>query len=1016
MSTADSIWELISSGDLFPAKKIAELRDDFDRSPPTEAADPLDWLLGREAITEYHAKVFRAGHAGPFRYGDYVVNDRITEGYFKGGFRAEHAATGHPVVLSFVTEDKAAEHWPRLKAMTHATQFFNSPFLVRCFEADENEDFKFLVFEDFDSVSLSSILARKGQLKPKTACDVIRRVALALQTMHQSGYSHGHVSSQHVRVQGGTVVKLFFDPDYYFIPPVKADQHPDPLSLVQVDYLAPELGIPGNRPDELTDIYALGCLFYEILTGKPPFPLGSVRERMQQHATQRVKPLENLGYDKNLSQFIYFLLAKNRRLRFQTIADVVQQLNALPDSGNPKPRSPEPPPTLAKFDKYIRAKLADENLHTQVPPTNLLSASPSTANESASIDVAPAPTVVAEPISTQEPAAVEPSASQAAESPVAVPGKEQSPASAPPVPDFAPVQLRVSPEEAATTSSFRQRQKASLKKTLLPVGITLLVLAVPLLMVYWMYGDQLFSTASREAGNNGDPAAEQQGKDTPGESVTGDDPVAATLVNLVDDDQRTLWESPTAGPPLELTLTPPGMRLLLSVRGAELFAQDTESLLSRSLGPEFHQQVQVFEQAAGISWKETSRLNFSVHDNNVEGQDGLLTAMMVEPVDPKDLVYWLAKWGDCTKQESGTATYYNSSNGWSYFVPQTEPVDRFLIGPESLVKVVAEQGAGLPPLGVPQLLAQTDRERQLNLVVVPMDLTSPSGVTLFSPNWLKVTRLMNWYLGGADKIQAAFLSLHFDGGDVYLETGMKPQLDKDPYTLAEELRQRLAAAPDMVMNYMLDVDADRHWKKLAFEIPDWIQSLAAMSRVGVENRMTLVNCWQESAAAHNLLAGLDYTLTFAEGGSMVTAAPAATKKTPQTLEELLAETRSIEIANDDLNIAVDKIVSEIKDEYPKLPFDFQIVINGTHLMEEGITKNQRLVDFKVENQPLGDILAQFVFRANTDKTSTGPSDPRTLLIWVIHEPEPGQRVVLITTRKAAAREGYQLPSQFVPPK
>ena len=128
----------------------------------------------------------------------------------------------------------------------------------------------------------------------------------------------------------------------------------------------------------------------------------------------------------------------------------------------------------------------------------------------------------------------------------------------------------------------------------------------------------------------------------------------------------------------------------------------------------------------------------------------------------------------------------------------------------------------------------------------------------------------------------------------------------------------------------------------------------------------------------------------------------------------MAEIRTIEIANDDLNIAVDKIVSEVKDDFPALSFDFQIVINGNHLMDDGITKNQRLVDFKVADKPLGDILADFVFQANPDKTSTGPNDAKTKLIWVLHSPEPGKQIVLITTRAAAAREGYTLPKQFVP--
>lgn len=1009
MSTVENVWDLIASGDLFSDQKLSELKLEYSRIPPGQG-DVLTWLVKNKEITEYHSKVFEAGHSGPFRYGEYLVNDRIIEGFFKGGFRAQHAVTKHPVILSFVTGDDLEEKWPTMKAAAHTNIHFASPFIVRCFEADENDDFKFLVYEDFDAKPITAILAKNGHLKPKTACDVIRRIALALQTIHQAGYAHGHVSSKNVRVKSGNIIKLFFDPQFQFVPLVKANTVPDAQSLLQVDYAAPELGIPGNRPDELTDIYALGCLFYELLSGKPPFPIGNIQDRIHQHATQRVKPLENLGYDKNLAQFVYFMMAKDRALRFQSVADVIKQLNALPDSGNPKPISPSPPETFLTFDKHVRAKIAaNDSNHANVVPPNLLPAH-STALSAASAAPSAQPAINAQAGVTEAapssesaplPASGAPATTPAAAT-MAAPTEETSPPA---------IGLQVGEEATSTTSSFRQRQKSSLKKTLIPIGITLLVLAIPAWFVYLKYGKQLGgddSTTQNEEPENKE--GKEQGQTTP----NGNGEIAKqSNDNLIPDDQRTLWESPTAGAPIDLKLTPPGMRLLLSVRGESLFANDTESLLVKSLGPKFQQQTQILEDGAGISWKEANRVNFSVHDNNVEGQDQLLGAFVVEPVDQKTIVYWLAKWGDCTKQETPKGEYYVSTNGWAYYSPDRENITRFLMAPESLVKEVVENGAALLSTGLTRLLKVTDQDRHLNLVVVPTDLASPSGVTMFDPNWMKLLSLMSWYMGGEDKIQAAFMSLHFDGGDVYLETGLNPQLDIDPFALGEELRERLAKAPTMVDDYMLDIDADRHWKKLARKIPDWVKSVSNMSRVGVEEKITLANCWQPASAPHNLLAGLEYTLSFASGSSATTVA-VPEKKTPANIEELLQVVRTIEIANDDLNIAVDKIVGEVKDDYPKLPFDFQIRINGTHLMDDGITKNQRLVDFKVENKPLGDILAEFVFQANPDKTSTGPQDPKTKLIWVIHEPEPNKKQVLITTRKAAAREGYKLPKQFVP--
>lgn len=1025
MNSDDNIWKLIAAGDLLGSEKLIELQAEFIRMPPGHK-ELLDWLIEKNEITEYHAQVFRAGHSGPFRYGDYIVQGRISEGFFSGGFQAKHAGTSHPVILSFVTDEESLARWPMLIDATRQAGLIGSPFLVRCFEAVEVNDFRFLVYEDFRSTPITSMIAQQGQLQPPTACDVIRRLALALQAMHQTGAIHGHVSSRNVHMGSSNSVKLFFDPEYRFVPLLKTNVKPDPVSLIQVDYSAPELAQPGNRPDELTDIYALGCLLYELLSGKPPYPVGNVRDRMQQHATQRVKPLENLGYEKNLAQFVYFMMAKDRSLRFQNMADVIKQLNVLPDSGSEKPAPPGTLPSYASYDRLIRAKLAESakakgaaSGSSILPKSSLPAAAPST---SPGMPTA-APTAT-QTVATQSPALQSPQTENASNTGATSPGSETaaSPADQTPAVNAAQSEselgLQVDEQDRSTTQSFRTRQKRSMKKTLITLGITLGVLGILGTILVLNYKDQLFGSTAATAPEENEKS--EKGGDDP-ENETGVDPPAkedVTNANLVEDDDRTLWESPTDGEPLQLENIPGGMRLLLAVKGAKLFENDTESLLPKSLGPGFRSLLTTADQVVGISYREADQLTFSIHDNIAASDGPLLGSFRVRPSDAKPLVQWLAKWGETSKVDTDQGSFYQSDNGWCYLAQETDGnVSEFVVAPEDLIRDLLDNGSVLVSTGMAKLLKVTDRDRHLNLLVIPADLVSPSGATLFSGYWNQITGIMSWYMGGEDKIQAAHLSIHFEGEGVYLETGLNPQLDKDAFTLADELRARVKSAPEIVDNYLLDIDADRHWKKLAREIPDQVTSVSKYSRVGVEKGITLANSWQPQYAAHNLLASLEYTLAFSAGTDSTQTSVEPQKKTPQTIEELLAENRTIEIGNDDLNIAVDKIVAEVKDDYPALPFDFKITINGTHLMDKGITKNQRLVDFKVENKPLGDILAQFTYTATTDKTSAGPSDPKTELIWVVFNPDPDdpkQKQVLITTRTAATREGYTLPSQFVP--
>ena len=106
--------------------------------------------------------------------------------------------------------------------------------------------------------------------------------------------------------------------------------------------------------------------------------------------------------------------------------------------------------------------------------------------------------------------------------------------------------------------------------------------------------------------------------------------------------------------------------------------------------------------------------------------------------------------------------------------------------------------------------------------------------------------------------------------------------------------------------------------------------------------------------------------------------------------------------------------SEIQDDLGKLPFAFNIRLIGGDLESEGITKNQRPGELVMNQKSLGEILTAIMVGANPDKDISGPKDPNCKLIWVVaDDPEnPGQKAILITTRKAAAQKSYPLPQAF----
>ena len=175
----------------------------------------------------------------------------------------------------------------------------------------------------------------------------------------------------------------------------------------------------------------------------------------------------------------------------------------------------------------------------------------------------------------------------------------------------------------------------------------------------------------------------------------------------------------------------------------------------------------------------------------------------------------------------------------------------------------------------------------------------------------------------------------------------------------------------------------------------------------------IANGWLPSSAAHNLIASSEIALA----AGIDSEVPLTRDNTPQTMEELLQRKRTLKITSSpDLVNLIRDLEAEIKDDFPNLPFPFEIRLMGSDLGAEGITQNQRPSDIVMPDNTLSEILTEVCFKANPDKNATGPRDLLCKLLWVSeNDPNnPDRKIIMITTRKAASANGYELPEAFRP--
>jgi serine/threonine-protein kinase len=123
------------------------------------------------------------------------------------------------------------------------------------------------------------------------------------------------------------------------------------------DYIAPEQARNARAADIRSDLYSLGCTFYFLLTGQPPFPTGTVVEKLLMHQLDEPQPIDELrsGVSAEVQAVVQKLMAKRPAERYQTPAELIEAVTALPASGSstllprlgavvPAPQVPPPPP------------------------------------------------------------------------------------------------------------------------------------------------------------------------------------------------------------------------------------------------------------------------------------------------------------------------------------------------------------------------------------------------------------------------------------------------------------------------------------------------------------------------------------------------------------------------------------------------------------------------------------------------------------------------------------------------
>lgn len=298
--------------------------------------DILIWLLRKKLITPWHAEKLVQRRFRGFFLGDYKLLNRVARGGMSTIYAAMHQQSGeiHALKVLPLSKTNQASFLQRFQREATVTQRLNHPNIVRVFGifsgTDGQADVHFMAMELLQGHDLFEIVNADGPMPCRKAAEFIRQAALGLEHAHTAGLVHRDIKPGNLFLSDDQTVRVLdlglaqdFDSEE------NLTREFNERVLGTADYLSPEQAADTHTVDARSDIYSLGCSLYFLLTGQPPFTEGTLVQRLIAHQTKTPPAIVEFRRDvpEELDQILCKMLAKNRRERTTTAADVAEQLS-----------------------------------------------------------------------------------------------------------------------------------------------------------------------------------------------------------------------------------------------------------------------------------------------------------------------------------------------------------------------------------------------------------------------------------------------------------------------------------------------------------------------------------------------------------------------------------------------------------------------------------------------------------------------------------------------------------------
>ena len=263
----------------------------------------------------------------------YFIESVIGEGGMAVVYKAMDNRLNRYVAVKVMREEMAADEEVkrRFNAESQAVAMLSNPNIVAVYDVSRSDAMEYIVMELVEGITLKQYMEKKGALLWKEALHFTKQIVRALAHAHERGIVHRDIKPQNIMLlQDGTIKVGDFG-----IAALENELHEDSQgeAIGSIHYIAPEQA-RGEYPDARSDLYSLGVVMYEMLTGHQPYTGDTLGEIAVKHMAAAPQPIHELAADVPAELERITLRAMNADIneRYQSADELLTDLDAFTQS------------------------------------------------------------------------------------------------------------------------------------------------------------------------------------------------------------------------------------------------------------------------------------------------------------------------------------------------------------------------------------------------------------------------------------------------------------------------------------------------------------------------------------------------------------------------------------------------------------------------------------------------------------------------------------------------------------